>query len=467
MQASANMVYQLKVTLAGARPPIWRRLLVDSSTSFRDLHQIIQIAMGWHGSHLHLFQTQDRRVIGDPEEDTDGFLNLTDEAQVQLDSVLQRDKQGLRYEYDFGDGWEHTVLLEKILPGNENQPLPHCIKAVRQCPPEDVGGLHGFYEFLETMEDPSHPEHEAVKEWMGGHVFEPEFTDRDQINDDLRHRDEFFADSDAPFAPVDFLGLSPNQVHELLQTPLDCPSVFTAKMDKPMVMDALDASPILPALRSLIGELQGKGIRLTPKGNLPLKVVMAILEAGGEALQPPHIRSGLASIRSEEDVLPVHLTRILAELAGFTRKEKGRLLLKKTITRRVEKGDWLGLYLDLLTVGFHQFNWAWMDHYPDLEGIQTVGPFGLWLLVGYGDEWQPVTAYLQQMLDAFPALLDNTAPLAYATPEDQIYWALTSRMIELYELFGLLELSPLRPGTRNPREQLAKRTPLFEALFKP
>lgn len=467
MQASANMVYQLKVTLTGARPPIWRRLLVDPSTSFRDLHRIIQIAMGWHGSHLHLFQTQDRRVIGDPEEDTDGFLNLTDEAQVQLDNVLRREKQEVRYEYDFGDGWEHAVLLEKILPGNDNQPLPHCVKAVRQCPPEDVGGLHGFYEFVEAMEDATHPEHEAVQEWMGGYPFEPEFTDLDRINDDLLHRDEFFADGDAIFAQVDFQGLSPNQVHELLQHPLDCPSVFTAKIDKPRAMEELDASPILLVLRALIGELQGKGIRLTSKGNLPLKVVMVILEAGGEALQPSHMRSRPVPIRSEEHVLPVHLTRMLAELAGFTRKEKARLLLKKTVAKRVEKGDWLGLYLDLLDVGFHQFNWGWMDHYPDLEGVQTVGPFGLWLLARHGGEWQPVKAYLQQTLEAFPALLDNTSPLAYATPEDQVCWALKSRMIELYELLGLLELSPLDPGTRNSGEQLVKRTPLFEALFKP
>jgi hypothetical protein len=467
MQTGANAVYQLKVTLVGARPPIWRRLLVDPATTFRDLHRIIQVAMGWHGAHLHLFQAQHRQIIGDPEEDMDGFWNFTDEAGVQVGSTLRREKQSLRYEYDFGDGWEHTVLLEKILPGNDVQPLPCCIKAVRQCPPEDVGGLHGFYEFLEAMEDATHPEHESVREWMGGYPFEPEFTDIDQINDDLLHRNELFADSGAVFAQVDFQGLSPDQVHELLQNPLDCPSVFTAKMDKPKAMDKLDASPILLALRALIGELQGRGIRLTPKGNLPLKIVNSLLEAGGEALQPPHIRSGLASIRSEEHVRPVHLTRLLAELAGFTRKEKGRLLLKRQAAKRAEKGDWLGLYLDLLGVGFHQFNWGWMDHYPDLEGIQIVGPFGLWLLACQGDKWQPASTYQQQMLNAFPALLDNTEPLAYATAEEQVYWALSSRMIELYDLFGLLELSSDRSNTRAPHEQRIKRTQLFEALFKP
>src|SRR6056297_1304151 len=116
MAKPSSNVYQVKVSLNGAQPPIWRRLLIEPDTSLQDLHRIIQVAMGWQASHLHLFQAKDGTLIGDPAEDFDGMMNFRDEAVVPISAVLSREGQALRYEYDFGDSWEHEIVLEKIIP---------------------------------------------------------------------------------------------------------------------------------------------------------------------------------------------------------------------------------------------------------------------------------------------------------------------------------------------------------------
>ena len=119
MPPPANKAYQLKVSLLGARPPIWRRLLVAPDTTFQDLHRIIQLAMGWQACHLHMFQAGDDRLIGDPAEDFDGMQNFQDETMVAVSAVLNKEGQALTYDYDFGDSWEHEVRLEKVLPGDQ------------------------------------------------------------------------------------------------------------------------------------------------------------------------------------------------------------------------------------------------------------------------------------------------------------------------------------------------------------
>ena len=460
-----NNAYQIKVTLTGAQPPIWRRLLIKPDTTFHDLHRIIQLAMGWQASHLHLFQADDGRLIGDPAEDFDGMMNFLDETTVPVPDVLNREGHQLKYEYDFGDSWEHEVKLEKILPGDQAGPLPRCIKAIRQCPPEDVGGLPGFYDFLEAMDDAAHPEHVAVRDWMGGEWFEPEYVDLGQINEDLLERDALFSEAEPDFAPQasDFLGLSPNQVHELLHSPLNCPSVYKPLLDAEAVSRELDSAPVMRMAKVLIGEIGDKGIRLTGKGNLPLKHVKAMIEAGGEDIVFP--MAAFSAARSEEHVLGVNLTRVLMEVAGFTKKEKGRLLLKKSAAKRIEKKGWLTFYMDILSAALSQFNWAWMDHREGMEDVQYIGPFIFWLLSEKGGQWLPVQDYLSDMLKAFPRLPLAAYPVSYASEEQQARWALESRMIRLCRLLGLIELSPEYARFQEEDPQMMRRTGLFEGMF--
>ena len=133
MPSNPSTVYQLKVSLAGARPAIWRRVLVEPTTSFADLHRIIQASMGWLGCHLHLFQLKNNVLIGDPEEDMDAMMGYVNEAQVPVEAAIEQQGAKFKYEYDFGDGWEHEIVLEKVLQQDSGQPLPRCVKAVGQC----------------------------------------------------------------------------------------------------------------------------------------------------------------------------------------------------------------------------------------------------------------------------------------------------------------------------------------------
>ncbi|MEC7727035.1 MAG: plasmid pRiA4b ORF-3 family protein [Pseudomonadota bacterium] len=463
MSTESTAAYQLKVTLTGAQPPIWRRLVIDPGTAFQDLHRIIQVAMGWQASHLHLFQIKDGTLIGDPAEDFDGMMNFRDEAAVTVSAALTNEGQALHYEYDFGDSWEHQIVLEKILPGDDG-PLPRCIKAVRQCPPEDVGGLPGFYEFLEAMEDNTHPEHITVREWWGER-FEPEFVDIDQINADLAERDAWFPEDPDGGAPAasDFQGLSLAQVHKFLQNPLNCPSVFSPLFNAETVNEALNTAPIIRMARVLVEAMRGKGIRLTGKGNLPLKQVKAMIDAGGESLVAPMAR--YSPVRSEEHVLAVILTRVLLEIAGYTKKQKGVLSLKKTAETRLEKKGWLTVYRDLLNTALTRLNWASMDHYDRLEDIQYIAPFCFWLLSEKGDQWRPVDDYLDDMLKAFPRLPMTAYPVSYMSEEDQARSALRLRMVALYQLLGLIELDPPSARLGEKGEQRMRRTELFEGIF--
>lgn len=172
-------------------------------------------------------------------------------------------------------------------------------------------------------------------------------------------------------------------MHDLLRSPLDCPSVFGGEVDTATAFRAVEHAPVIRILKVLFDVMGDKGIRLTSKSNLPMQQVHAMINAAGEAA---FFHRYIGSIRSEEVVPRVHLSRILAELAGLTRQVKGRLMLKKAVQARVHKGDWLSIYQDILRTALSGFNWAWQDFQEGLEGIQTVGPFGFWLLHRYGDQ---------------------------------------------------------------------------------
>lgn len=175
-------IYQLKVTLRGSKPLIWRRLLVSDQTTLGKLHDILQIAMGWTDSHLHLFSIGGVNY-GVPSPDDWGPVE--DERRVNLQRVVQTEKAKFRYEYDFGDSWEHEIVVEKIMASTPEMQIPSCIKGVRACPPEDVGGVWGYASFLEAIQDPEHPEHDTMVEWIGDD-FDPEEFDMEEVNAALR-----------------------------------------------------------------------------------------------------------------------------------------------------------------------------------------------------------------------------------------------------------------------------------------
>jgi hypothetical protein len=179
----APTIHQLKITLRHIHPPIWRRFLVRSDTTLRNLHEVIQTVMGWTDLHLYQFIASSR-YYGEP--DTDFIGPPVGHAQrTLLRTVAPGKGSRLRYEYDFGDGWEHALLVEAVLPLTEGVLYPTCLTGRRACPPEDCGGPWGYGELLAALKDPAHEEHASMVEWLGGD-FDPEAFDLQATNDALR-----------------------------------------------------------------------------------------------------------------------------------------------------------------------------------------------------------------------------------------------------------------------------------------
>ena len=179
-----DSVYQFKITLKRIRPPIWRRIQVPETYTFQDLHVAIQDVMGWEGCHLHEFVMADpvtglEMRIGDPSEDF-GFHGVLQEQKEMIARYFSMENKSAEYTYDFGDDWEHRVLLEKILPRDEDARYPVCIKGKRACPPEDCGGVWGYEELLEALHDPDSAEDDELLEWLG-EGFDPEYFDAKAI----------------------------------------------------------------------------------------------------------------------------------------------------------------------------------------------------------------------------------------------------------------------------------------------
>lgn|GEM_PF-1329183 len=182
-----DTVYQVKITLKGSKPPIWRRILVKNDTTLTKMHRIIQAVMGWYDCHLHSFTTADGREYGvpDPEEDAYWGYAPLDERKAKLRQVLTPEQPRMRYTYDFCDDWEHEVLLEKTVPMDNTVRYPFCVKGKRATPPENVGGIWGYAHFLDALADPTHEEHQEYLEWIGCVTFDPDAFDLDEVNEAL------------------------------------------------------------------------------------------------------------------------------------------------------------------------------------------------------------------------------------------------------------------------------------------
>jgi DNA invertase Pin-like site-specific DNA recombinase len=181
----AQSIYQLKITLKDIRPPIWRQVQVHNDVTLGHLHWVIQFSMGWTNSPLHSFSIQGVEYgLPMPELGFDE-MGLRDEQPVKLSKIIPGEKFKFVYLYDFGDSWEHEVLVEKVLEADPEIDYPICLKAKRACPPEDCGGTWAYQEFIKAIQDPEHPEHEEMLEWVEG-FFDPEDAAFNEINPRLK-----------------------------------------------------------------------------------------------------------------------------------------------------------------------------------------------------------------------------------------------------------------------------------------
>ena len=170
---------QLRIVLLNIKPKIWRRVVVSSAMTFRQLHDVIQVAMGWEDCHLHEFEVGRERIGTSSKEDSFfGGEPALPESKLRLGEALA-DHKKFRYWYDFGDDWWHEITIEKRLPANDGDPPAKLLDGENACPPEDCGGPWGYAELCVVLADPANPEHEEMLDWMGGD-FDPKAFDKEK-----------------------------------------------------------------------------------------------------------------------------------------------------------------------------------------------------------------------------------------------------------------------------------------------
>lgn len=175
------LLYEIKVQLQDIEPPIWRLLRVRPQTSLSRLHKIVQKAMGWSNSHLHLFEI-DGKPYGDGNSEWD--FNIKDYNDMRLDEIFTEGRTSFVYEYDLGDGWRHTITLIDTVEGDEGEKIA-CIAGAWACPPEDCGGVPGYYHLLEALADPKHEDHKMMLDWIGN-KYNPEAFDIEKVDRALK-----------------------------------------------------------------------------------------------------------------------------------------------------------------------------------------------------------------------------------------------------------------------------------------
>ncbi|MCL1597993.1 MAG: plasmid pRiA4b ORF-3 family protein [Actinomycetia bacterium] len=178
----SNTVHQLKITLRGIRPPIWRRIEVPSDITLGELSPVFEAAMGWLGGHLHTFDI-DGVTYGTPDPDWD--TDELDEGEFRLRAVLPFVESKMRFDYDFGDGWVHNIVVEAINPNEAAVLYPRCLAGKRACPPEDCGGLPGYANILEVIADPNNPAHADLRDFVPLD-YDPEHFDVVETDVDMR-----------------------------------------------------------------------------------------------------------------------------------------------------------------------------------------------------------------------------------------------------------------------------------------
>ena len=166
-------MYQFKITLIDSRPLIWRRVLVPNSFSFRELHKVIQGLFGWENCHMHdLYSGK-------------AYRSSKISKRWPLDGYFSRPKQKAIYLYDFGDDWEHEILFEKMVESPKGVTYVICSDGAKAAPPEDCGGLYGYYDILDIIRNKRHPDHGQMLEWIG-EDFDPELFEVERINKALK-----------------------------------------------------------------------------------------------------------------------------------------------------------------------------------------------------------------------------------------------------------------------------------------
>jgi len=175
--------FEVQITLNDVKPAIWRDIIINSTITLPDFHKVIQTVIGWTNSHLHQFRVGD---IAYSIPDEDSLMTCIDYKGVLLSTVLKKEGDKIYYDYDYGDGWEHTIVLNKIISSSSNK-KPLCIDGERSCPPEDCGGPFGYNDLVKVLSNQKGKKYKELIEWLG-EEFDPEYFDKEAINELLKKK---------------------------------------------------------------------------------------------------------------------------------------------------------------------------------------------------------------------------------------------------------------------------------------
>lgn len=179
---TALSIYQLKITLQGIAPPVWRRIQVQGGVSLNKLHRIFQATIGWENRHLYEF------IVGNfhfGEHHPEYSYEMKSDNAAKLYQVVTSAGAKFTYVYDFSARWEHELLVENIMTSAMGLRYSLCLAGERASPPEDCASVGGYANFLEAIRDPGHKEHEALRDWIGD-AFDPESFDLNAVNERLK-----------------------------------------------------------------------------------------------------------------------------------------------------------------------------------------------------------------------------------------------------------------------------------------
>lgn len=356
------MLVQLKITLRHILPPIWRRVLVSDKSTLLDLHDLIQYCFDWKDYHLHMFEVGSMKFVCVEDWEEDGDLYQDDSMARLVDLIPKFVPEGksFSYLYDFGDGWEIKILVEKILEDQQGGQIPRILAGKRAAPPEDVGGVPGYAYFLEAIQDPQHPEHESYLTWVGG-SFNPENFDVDEANQALvptLRRRTLIRKSTWPVGPLygNFRGMTQN------------------KWTKSLSKELKAAAAALPLRRDMVtllvylAENKVKGTKA--RGNFPRKHIRAIT---ADFVDPPRLDTVIGDsvwkLQSEDEVQDLLRYHLLACIGGlifggenlpWELLPQGEMFLSLPAEGQV----WY-----LAHVWFRQFDWFY--EYDDQGGFET------------------------------------------------------------------------------------------------
>ena len=259
----------------------------------------------------------------------------------------------------------------------------------------------------------------------------------------------------------EFHGLSPEQMHQMLNFPFASPGL----VGFPKLLDAIPAAPMLTLFQQLTDAIGDQGLKPTAKGNLPRNFCReAALAYWGEQRYQEKTRYG--GINREEDFDDLHVTRLVAELAGLIRKYKGRFILSRDCRRLLAENGLRAVYPRLFRAYAEQFNWAYRDGYPELRFIQSAFLFTLYLLIRYGDILRSQVFYEDAFLRAFPMLVDEVPPSQVFSPDETVRRGYTWRA--LVHFAGFLGLATVEPASDEflCHEYRVKALPLLEQIVQ-